>query len=61
MIAVADWAEIRRLYYAEKLSKRKIVKLLHVHRNTVTAAIQAEQPPQYERESAGSKLDLTNR
>ncbi len=57
MLTVADWADIRRLYYAEKLSKRKIAKLLHIHRNTVTAAIAAEQPPIYERESRGSKLD----
>ena len=57
MLSVADWAEIRRLYYAEKLSKRKIAKRLHVHRNTVTAAIAAAQPPKYERESRGSKLE----
>ncbi len=57
MLSVADWAEIRRLYYAEKLSKRKIAKQLGVHRNTVTAAIAAEQPPHYEREPRGSKLD----
>ncbi len=57
MMAVADWAEIRRLYYAEKLSKRKIAKRLGVHRDTVTAAIAAEQPPHYEREPRGSKLD----
>ncbi|MGZ4032833.1 MAG: IS21 family transposase [Tumebacillaceae bacterium] len=58
MVTVADWAEIRRLYYAERLSKRRIAKRLHVHRNTVTVAIAAEQPPQYEREPHGSKLDL---
>ncbi len=57
MLTVADWADIRRLYYAEKLSKRQIAKRLHIHRNTVTAAIAAEQPPTYERESRGSKLD----
>jgi transposase len=57
MLSVADWAEMRRLYYAEKFSKRKIAKLLQVHRNTVTAAIEAEQPPKYEREPRGSKLE----
>jgi transposase len=57
MIAVAYWAEIRSLYYAEKLSKRKIAKKLHVHRNTVTAALASEQPPKYEREPRGSILD----
>lgn len=57
MLSVADWAQIRRLYYAEKLSKRKIAKRLHVHRNTVSAAIAAEQPPKYAREARGSKLE----
>jgi transposase len=57
MISVADWAEIRRLFYAEKISKRKIAKRLGVHRDTVTAAIAAPQPPKYEREPRGSKLD----
>lgn len=57
MLSVADWAEMRRLYYAEKFSKRKIAKLLKVHRNTVSVAILAEQPPKYEREPRGSKLE----
>jgi transposase len=57
MISMADWAEIRRLFYAEKLSKRKIAKRLGIHRDTVTAAIIAEQPPHFERELRGSKLD----
>lgn len=57
MIPVADWADIRRMYYADHLSKRKIAKRLGVHRDTVSAAIAAEQPPEYKREPRGSKLD----
>jgi transposase len=57
MISVADWAEIRRLFYAEHVSKRKIAKRLGVHRDTVSAVIAAAQPPKYEREPRGSKLD----
>jgi transposase len=57
MISVADWAEIRRLFYAEHISKRKIAKRLGVHRDTVSVAIAAQQPPKYEREPRGSKLD----
>lgn len=57
MIPVADWGEIRRMYYADHLSKRKIAKCLGVHRDTVSAAIAAEQPPEYKREPRGSKLD----
>jgi hypothetical protein len=44
MIAVANWDEIRRMYYADHLSKRKIAKRLDLHRDTVSAAIVAEQP-----------------
>jgi len=57
MIAVADWAEIRRLFYAEHLSKRQIARQLQLHRNTVAAAIAAEHPPHYARAARGSKLD----
>lgn len=57
MISVADWADIRRMYYADHLSKRKIAKRLGVHRDTVSAAIAAEQPPEYKREPRRSKLD----
>jgi transposase len=57
MISVANWADIRRLFYAEHISKRKIAKRLGIHRDTVRAAIAATQPPKYEREPRGSKLD----
>lgn len=57
MIPVDTWGEIRRLYYAEKMSKRAIARKLRVHRETVRAAIAAEQPPAYQREPRGSHLD----
>ena len=57
MISVEEWAEIRRLHKAEKLSKRAIARRLGIHRNTVTRALESEEAPGYEREARGSILD----
>ena len=57
MIGVEQWAEIRRLYFVEKRSKRAIHRLTGIHRDTITRALAAEAPPRYERASVGSKLD----
>jgi hypothetical protein len=57
VIGVERWAEIRRLYFVEKRSKRAIHRLTGVHRDTITRALLSDQPPRYERASTGSKLD----
>jgi hypothetical protein len=57
VIGVEQWAEIRRLYFVEKRSKRAIHKLTGVHRDTITRAIESDVPPRYARAPAGSKLD----
>ena len=57
MIGVEQWAEIRRLYFVEKRSKRAIHRLTGVHRDTITRALISDGPPKYERASSGSKLD----
>ena len=57
MVGVEQWAEIRRLYFVEKRSKRAISVMLGVHRDTVTRAVTRSQPPRYVRALAGSKLD----
>jgi len=57
VIGVEQWAEIRRLYFVEKRSKREIHRLTGVHRDTITRALASEAPPRYERAPAGSKLD----
>ena len=57
MVGVEQWAEIRRLYFVEKRSKRAISVLLGVHRDTVTRAVTGSRPPRYVRAPAGSKLD----
>lgn len=57
MIAVEDWAEIRRLHRAEGLPIRQIARVLGISRNTVKAALKSERPPRYERRRAGSVAD----
>ena len=57
MISVEDWAEIRRLYRAERLPIRQIAKLRGISRNTVRAAVRSEGPPRYERAAKGSVAD----
>jgi len=57
VIGVEQWAEIRRLYFVEKRSKRAIHRLTGLHRDTITRALASELPPRYERAPVGSKLD----
>jgi hypothetical protein len=57
VVGVEQWAEIRRLYFVEKRSKRAIHKLTGVHRDTITRAIERDVPPRYVRAPAGSKVD----
>lgn len=47
-----DWAEIRRLYRSEKLSKAAISRQLELSRNTVANAVASDVPPRYERAPA---------
>ena len=58
MLAVEDWAEIRRLRRAEGLPIRTIARTLGVSRNTVGAAVASDGPPRYERAPAGSAVDV---
>lgn len=57
MLAVEDWAEIRRLHRAERLGIKTISRTLGISRNTVRAAIASDGPPKYERKPAGSRVD----
>ena len=57
MVGVEQWAEVRRLYFVEKRSKRAIHKLMRIHRDTITKAIESEARPKYSREAGVSKLD----
>ena len=57
MIAVEDWAEIRRLHRSEGLAIKEIVRVTGVARNTVRAALRSDGPPKYERGPKGSVAD----
>jgi transposase len=57
VISVEDWAEIRRLHWAEGLPIKQIARVMRVSRNTVRAAVRSEGPPRYERAAAGSVAD----
>ncbi|MBV8461822.1 MAG: IS21 family transposase [Acidimicrobiales bacterium] len=57
MIAVEDWAEIRRLYRAEGMGIKAIARRMGVARNTVREAVRSEAPPRYERARKGSIVD----
>jgi transposase len=57
VITVEDWAEIRRLYLAERMSIKAIAKRLRLARNTVRNAVRSTQPPGYVRAGTGSVVD----
>lgn len=54
MIAIEDWAEIRRLHRAEGVPIKEIARRLGIARNTVRSALASDRPPRYERVSQGS-------
>jgi transposase len=57
MIDVDDWAEIRRLRFAEELGIKTIARRLRVSKNTVRRAVRATKPPHYERPRRPSLVD----
>ncbi|BDU05962.1 hypothetical protein FMUBM48_22250 [Nocardia cyriacigeorgica] len=57
MIAIEDWAEIRRLHRAEGVPIKEIARRLGVARNTVRAALASDRPPKYERKPRGRVVD----
>jgi len=57
VLAVEDWAEIRRLHRAEGLPIKAIVRRLGVSRNAVRRALASSSPPRYSRPARGSAVD----
>jgi transposase len=57
VLGVEDWAEIRRLYRAEKMPIKVIARVMGCSKNTVKAALVAEGPPGYSRRLVGSIVD----
>jgi transposase len=58
VLNVEDWAEIRRLHKAERLSIKEIVRRTGIARNTVRSALRSDEPPSYRREGPGSAVDV---
>jgi len=56
-LSVEDWAEIRRLYRAERMPIKGIARVVGCSKNTVRKALAAEQPPAYRRQARGSIVD----
>ena len=52
-----QWAELRREHFVRGVSIKRLVARTGLSRNTVRAALRAAEPPKYQREPAGSKLD----
>jgi transposase len=57
VLSVEDWAEIRRLHFAEGLGVKSIVKRLGLARNTVRTAVRSGDPPAYRRPRRPSAVD----
>ncbi len=57
VLAVEDWAEIRRLHRAEGLPIKAIVRRLGVSRNAVRRALASSSPPRYSRPARASAVD----
>lgn len=57
MLVVEQWAELRRLHFAEGVGVRELARRFGLHRSTVRRALGSADPPKYARPPAGSKLD----
>jgi transposase len=57
LIAVEQWAEIRRMHFVEGLSIKGIARRTVRDRKTIRKAIARAKPPGYRRAPVGSKLD----
>jgi transposase len=57
VLSVEDWAEIRRLYRAERMPIKVIARVMGISKNTVKAALRSDGPPRYERPGRGSVVD----
>ncbi|MEH6821900.1 MULTISPECIES: IS21 family transposase [unclassified Dietzia] len=57
MIAVEQWAEIRRLHNSEGVPIKEISRRLGIARNTVRSALASSEPPKYKRAPKGSLAD----
>jgi hypothetical protein len=57
LIRVEQWAEIRRMYFVERLSIKEIHRRTGRDRKTIRRALRCDEPPRYRRPPRRSKLD----
>jgi transposase len=57
VVGVEQWAEVGRLVFVERRSRRAIDRLTGLHRDTISRAVESAAPPRYERPPAPSRLD----
>lgn len=57
MLAVREWAEIRRMHEVDGLSIREIARRTGRDRNTIRRAVRRQGPPTYRRPARPSKLE----
>lgn len=57
MVSVERWAELRREHFVRNVPIKELVRRSGLSRNTVRAALRASEPPRYQRQPKGSKLD----
>jgi transposase len=57
VLDVEDWAEIRRLRWAEGMPISGIARVMGISRNTAKAAVASDGPPKYCRAPGGSLVD----
>ncbi len=57
MLSVEDWAEIRRLHWAERMPIKQVARVMGVSKNTVKRALASDGPPRYVRQGRTSIVD----
>lgn len=57
MLGVEEWAEIRRLHFAERMGIKTIARCLGVSKNTVRRVVRSQEAPSYERTRKPSAVD----
>ncbi len=57
MLNVEQWADLRRLYFIERVGIRELARRFGLSRRTVRRALRSTDPPKYSRSPAPSKLD----
>jgi transposase len=56
VLSVEDWAEIRRLRWAEGMPIRQVARVMGCSKNTLKRALAATGPPRYERRAGGGSI-----